>query len=50
MALPSEPPTGLLTTPLHAVHRGLNARMVDFAAWDMPVHYPAGILAEHRAV
>src|SRR4030081_1872393 len=24
--------------------------MVDFAAWDMPVQYPAGILAEHHAV
>src|SRR6266480_3592092 len=49
MGLPSEPPR-LLTTPLHAVHRGLNARMVDFAGWDMPVQYPTGILAEHRAV
>jgi aminomethyltransferase len=24
--------------------------MVDFGAWRMPVQYPAGILAEHRAV
>jgi aminomethyltransferase len=24
--------------------------MVDFAGWDMPVQYPAGILAEHQAV
>ncbi|MBV9579851.1 MAG: glycine cleavage system aminomethyltransferase GcvT [Chloroflexi bacterium] len=24
--------------------------MVDFAGWDMPVHYPTGILAEHAAV
>jgi aminomethyltransferase len=24
--------------------------MVDFAGWDMPVQYPTGILAEHRAV
>jgi aminomethyltransferase len=24
--------------------------MVDFAGWDMPVQYPSGILAEHRAV
>ncbi len=24
--------------------------MVDFAGWDMPVQYPAGILAEHQTV
>ena len=24
--------------------------MVEFAGWDMPVQYPTGILAEHRAV
>ena len=41
---------GLLETPLHAVHRELKARMVEFAGWDMPVQYPTGILAEHAAV
>jgi aminomethyltransferase len=46
MGLPSE----LLRTPLNAVHRRLDARMVDFAGWDMPVQYPSGILAEHQAV
>jgi aminomethyltransferase len=40
----------LLQTPLNAAHRRLGARMVDFAGWDMPVQYPTGILAEHRAV
>jgi aminomethyltransferase len=40
----------LLRTPLHAVHRDLGARMVDFAGWDMPVQYPSGIIAEHAAV
>src|SRR5438132_13887353 len=40
----------LLRTPLNGVHRGLGARMVDFAGWDMPVQYPTGILAEHQAV
>jgi glycine cleavage system T protein (aminomethyltransferase) len=40
----------LLRTPLHDVHRRLGARMVDFAGWDMPVQYPSGIIAEHRAV
>jgi len=37
----------LLTTPLNALHRAAAARMVPFAGYDMPVHYPSGILAEH---
>jgi aminomethyltransferase len=40
----------LLKTPLEPIHRRLEARMVDFAGWDMPVQYPSGILAEHAAV
>jgi aminomethyltransferase len=48
--LPSEPASGLLQTPLNAEHRRLNARMVDFAGWEMPVQYPTGILGEHAAV
>ena len=36
-------------TPLHGTHTSLNARMVPFAGWDMPVQY-TGILAETRAV
>jgi aminomethyltransferase len=39
----------LLQTPLHALHVELGARMVPFAGYDMPVQYPAGILAEHKA-
>ena len=38
----------LLTTPLHALHRELGARMVPFAGYDMPVQYPAGVLKEHQ--
>jgi aminomethyltransferase len=38
----------LLKTPLHALHLELGARMVGFAGYDMPVSYPAGILAEHQ--
>jgi aminomethyltransferase len=38
----------LLTTPLNAFHRRHGARMVPFAGYEMPVNYPAGILAEHR--
>jgi aminomethyltransferase len=41
--------TSLKSTPLNAVHRALNARMVDFAGWDMPMLY-TGILEEVRAV
>jgi aminomethyltransferase len=37
----------LALTPLNALHRELGARMVGFAGYDMPVNYPAGILAEH---
>jgi aminomethyltransferase len=38
----------LLKTPLHARHVTLGARMVPFAGYDMPVQYPAGIMAEHN--
>ena len=41
-------PADLLKTPLHALHGELGAKMVPFAGYDMPVSYPAGILAEHR--
>jgi aminomethyltransferase len=40
----------LKTTALHGIHRALGAKLVPFAGWEMPVQYPAGILAEHRAV
>jgi aminomethyltransferase len=39
----------LKRTPLHAVHRSMGAKMVDFGGWDMPVEYQ-GVLDEHRAV
>lgn len=38
----------LLTTPLHALHLELGARMVPFAGYQLPVQYPAGLMAEHR--
>ncbi len=38
----------LLTTPLHALHLELGARMVPFAGYSMPVQYPAGLVAEHH--
>ena len=40
-------PAPLLTTPLHALHLELGARMVAFAGYSMPVQYPSGLLAEH---
>jgi aminomethyltransferase len=36
----------LIKTVLHAEHVALNARMVDFGGFDMPVQYE-GIIAEH---
>jgi aminomethyltransferase len=39
-------------TALHAVHRQMGAKMVEFNGWDMPVEYPSagGVIAEHNAV
>ena len=39
----------LKRTPLFDVHRSLNAKLVDFGGWNMPVQY-SGVLAEHNAV
>ncbi|HET7476590.1 MAG TPA: glycine cleavage system aminomethyltransferase GcvT [Dermatophilaceae bacterium] len=39
----------LRRSPLDAAHRALGARMVGFGGWDMPLSYPGGTLAEHRA-
>jgi len=36
-------------TPLYELHQELNARIVDFGGWDMPVNYGSQI-AEHHAV
>jgi aminomethyltransferase len=37
----------LKSTPLHALHVSLGAKMVPFAGYDMPVQYPLGVLKEH---
>jgi glycine cleavage system T protein (aminomethyltransferase) len=42
--------TALKHTPLHDVHVALGAKMVPYAGFEMPVTYPAGITAEHKAV
>lgn len=39
----------LRKTALHAIHRQLGARMVDFGGWEMPVQY-SGPIEEHSAV
>lgn len=35
-------------TALHELHVELGAKLVPFAGFNMPLNYPAGILAEHR--
>ncbi len=37
----------LARTPLYALHQSLGAKLTAFAGYDMPVQYPAGIIAEH---
>lgn len=37
----------LRQTPLHALHVELDAKMVPFAGYEMPVQYPLGVMKEH---
>ena len=39
----------LRTSPLDARHRARDGKMVPFGGWEMPIQYPSGTLAEHRA-
>ena len=48
MSLSPDPPT-LLRTPFHDFHRQHGAKLVDFAGWEMPLHY-GSIIEEHRQV
>jgi aminomethyltransferase len=43
-------PSALKRTPLYSIHKALNAKIVPFAGFEMPVQYPTGITAEHKAV
>jgi glycine cleavage system T protein (aminomethyltransferase) len=36
-------------TALIEAHRALGAKLVEFGGWEMPLSYPEGTLAEHRA-
>lgn len=40
-------PSALERTPLYDLHMEYGASMVSFSGYEMPVHYPAGIVAEH---
>ena len=42
--------SALKRTPFYDIHRALNAKIVPFAGYEMPVNYPTGITAEHKAV
>ena len=42
--------SSLKRTPLYDEHVALGAKLVPFAGFEMPVQYPTGITAEHRAV
>ncbi|RBP52650.1 aminomethyltransferase [Arenicella xantha] len=42
-------PSSLLTTPLYDLHTSLNAKIVDFGGWALPVNYGSQI-DEHHAV
>src|SRR6266540_2343474 len=44
----SDPDTSMRHSPLDAEHRALDARMVPFGGWEMPIQY-SGVLEEHRA-
>lgn len=46
--MPSDSPK-LHQTPLAQWHKAQNAKMVDFAGWEMPISYPHGAVAEHMA-
>jgi glycine cleavage system T protein (aminomethyltransferase) len=49
-AAPTATQKPLKRTPLYDVHAALGAKIVPFAGFQMPVQYPTGITAEHKAV
>lgn len=42
-------PPVLRRSPLYGSHCALGAKLVAFGGWEMPLSYPAGTVAEHRA-
>src|SRR6476620_11532871 len=49
-AAPTGASSALKRTPFYEKHAALGAKIVPFAGWEMPVQYPQGITAEHKAV
>jgi aminomethyltransferase len=45
----TDAPSTLRCSPLDAAHRALDAKMVPFGGWEMPLSYPSGTIAEHLA-
>ena len=37
-------------TKFNAIHKKLNAKMIEFAGFEMPIQYPTGIVNEHKNV
>jgi aminomethyltransferase len=48
-AIEREGTSAFRVSPLHAAHVALDAKMVPFGGWEMPLAYPSGTVAEHRA-
>jgi len=53
-ATPSDRSEGTAGDPLRHTalidsHRRLGAKLVEFGGWEMPLSYPSGTIAEHRA-
>lgn len=42
-----DPQPDLMRTPLYELHVSRRARMAPFAGYEMPIHYPSGVLKEH---
>lgn len=40
----------LKRTAFYDIHKALGAKIVEFAGFEMPVHYPTGIVEEHKRV
>ncbi len=47
MAHPAPTALAVKQTPLHALNLEMGASMAPFAGYDMPIHYPLGVLKEH---
>ena len=43
------PETSLRHSPLHERHLAAEAKLSEFAGWELPLSYEAGTLAEHKA-